>query len=144
MTSSSPRPLIQRFLVLLVLILGLLISATVSGCSAVTQVRTTPTPLVTATNTPTPTPTNTPTPTPTPTSIPSPQGVWSQYWDSNQIHDLLIDKQGYLWARGSATIIRWNVREGTFQEFGIDQGLPANIADKIFLGPSGEAWGCRG
>ena len=82
----------------------------------------------------------TPTPTPTPTPIPPPQGEWSQYWNINHIHDLVIDGEGYLWGQGSGTIIRWNTREGTYQEFGTAQGLPANTADRIFLGPDGEVW----
>lgn len=56
------------------------------------------------------------------------------------MYDLVIDREGYLWGRGYGTIIRWNTREGTYQEFGTAQGLPANFANKIFLGPSGEVW----
>ena len=56
------------------------------------------------------------------------------------MHDLLIDGKGYLWGRGLNTIIRWNLKDGTYQEFGTADGLPSFTADKIFLGPSGEAW----
>jgi len=139
MANNSPSLLHQRRF-LLVFVIWLILAVSVSGCGTINQLRATATPTATATNTPTPTSTPTPTPTPTPTLIPPPQGEWSQYWDSNQIYDLLIDRQGYLWGRGLGTIIRWNTREGTYQEFGTSQGLPANIADKIFLGPSGEVW----
>ncbi len=140
MTTINPLSLTHQVRFLFILILGLLLIVAVSGCSAVNQLRATTTPTATATNTSTPTPTNTPTPTSTPTPIPPPQGEWSQYWDNNQMYDLVIDGKGYLWGRGPATVIRRNIREGTYQEFGIVDGLPENTADKIFLGPSGEVW----
>ncbi|MCD4801495.1 MAG: hypothetical protein K8R16_00995, partial [Anaerolineales bacterium] len=140
MANNSPHLLTHRTRFLLVLIVGLTLAVSFSGCSAENQLQATATPSATPTNTPTPTPTNTPTPTPTPTPVPPPQGEWSQYWDRNQMYDLVIDREGYLWGRGYGTIIRWNTREGTYQEFGTAQGLPANFANKIFLGPSGEVW----
>lgn len=132
MTTINPLSLTHQVRFLFILILGLLLIVAVSGCSAVNQLRATTTPTATATNTSTPTPTNTPTPTSTPTPIPPPQGEWSQYWDNNQMYDLVIDGKGYLWGRGPATVIRRNIREGTYQEFGIVDGLPENTADKIF------------
>ena len=112
MANFSSRLLTYRKQFLLVLVIWLTLAGLVSGCSAVSSLlaTATPTATVTPTNTPTPTITPTPTPTPTPTLIPPPQGEWSQYWDSNQIYDLLIDGKGYLWGRGNGTIIRWDVK----------------------------------
>lgn len=142
MANLIPHLLTFRKQFLLVLIVGLTLAGLLSGCGAVNSLlaTATPTATLTPTNTSTPTITPTPTSTPTPTLIPPPQGEWSQYWDSNQIYDLVIDGKGYLWGRGNGTIIRWDVKESTYQEFGTAQGLPENTADKIFLGPSGEAW----
>ncbi len=140
MAILSLNSLYHRRRALITILIFLTLAVSGAGCSAANQLRATATPTATSTNTPTPTATPTPTPTPTPTIIPPPQGEWSQYWDSNQMYDLLIDGDGYLWGRGVGTIIRWNLREGTYQEFGIADGLPKNQADKIFLGPSGEAW----
>ena len=140
MADNPPHLLHHRWQFTFILILGLILAGVVSGCGAIDQLRATATPTATATYTPTPTTTPTPTPTPTPTIIPPPQGEWSQYWDSNQMYELLIDGKGFLWGRGLGTIIRWDLREGTYQEFGIAQGLPKNTADQIFLGPSGEVW----
>ena len=125
---------------LLFVIIGLLLAAVYSGCSSISQLGGTATPTATETNTPTPTATLTPTPTPTPTIIPPPQGEWSQYWNSNQINDLEFDGQGYLWGRGSGSLIRWDIRDGTYQEYGLPEGMPSNTAGKIFLGPKNEIW----
>jgi len=121
-------------------IIGLLLAVVYSGCSSISQLGGTATPTATGTNTPTPTATPTPTPSPTPTIIPPPQGEWSQYWNSNQIKDLVFDSQGYLWGRGSGTLIRWDIRDGSYQEYGLSEGMPSNTANKIFLGPQGEIW----
>jgi hypothetical protein len=123
-----------------ILIIGLLLAVLHTGCSAVSQLGGTAAPTATGTNTPPPTATPTPTPTPTPTIIPPPQGEWSQYWNSNQIYDLEFDGQGYLWGRGSGSLIRWDIRDGTYQEYGLAEGMPSNTASKFFLGPQGEIW----
>lgn len=140
MVNTSLHLLPPKRQALFTFLIVLVLACSVAGCSAVNQLQATATPTATATNTPTPTPTNTATPTPTPTIIPPPQGEWSQYWDSNQMYELLIDGEGYLWGRGVTTIIRWNLRDGTYQEFGTSDGLPDFTADKMFLGPSGEVW----
>jgi ligand-binding sensor domain-containing protein len=79
-------------------------------------------------------------PTPTPTPIPAPEGVWSQYWNGDQIYDLVLDSDGALWARGLGAILRWDPSAGTYEEMGIAQGLPTNTADAMFLGPDGKVW----
>jgi ligand-binding sensor domain-containing protein len=88
----------------------------------------------------TPKATATPTQTPTPTPVPAPQGVWSEYWNSNEILEIHVDGQGYLWGMGVGSIIRWDASEGTYQEFGLAQGLPANFTSEMFIGPQGKVW----
>jgi hypothetical protein len=88
----------------------------------------------------TPLPTATHTPTPTPTPVPPPEGAWLQYWNSNIIAEAMLDREGYLWARGSGSTVRWDPAEGTYQEFGVEQGLPANTANAMFVGPEGRIW----
>jgi len=109
---------------------------TALACSGSGEQPTSTAPAPTATMTPT----STPIPTPTPTPIPPPQGVWSQYWTNNEVKDIEQDGDGYLWARGSGSIVRWDLGESTYQEFGISEGLPANIAQDIFIGPQGKVW----
>gem|GEM_PF-2902360 len=117
---------------LLITILGAL------ACSTSGEQPTSTLPAATATATAT----STPTPTPTPTPIPAPQGVWSQFWSNNynDVDDLVMDGEGFLWGRGSEMVIRWDPNEGTYQEFGISQGLPSNSAQDIFVGPQGKIW----
>lgn len=116
------------------------ITLVLAGCSIGAFGWEADTPASTLANTFTPTLTLIPTATPTPTPIPPPEGEWTHYWNSNQIYDLEIDNQGYLWGRGSGTLIRWDTREGTYQEFGVAEGMPSNTVSKIFLGPAGEIW----
>lgn len=119
---------------LLIVLILVVLAGFISGCGTENQIQ------ATATVTASPTHTLTPTPTSTPTPIPPPEGEWSQYWNSNQIQDLEFDNQGYLWGRGSGTLIRWDVQDGTYQEYGVPEGMPANTANKIFPGPEGEIW----
>jgi ligand-binding sensor domain-containing protein len=117
---------------LLITILGAL------ACSTSGEQPTSTIPAATATETPIPTST----PTPTPTPIPAPQGVWSQFGSDNynDVEDLEMDGEGFLWGRGATMVIRWDPNEGTYQEFGVSQGLPSNSAQDMFVGPQGKIW----
>ncbi len=51
-----------------------------------------------------------------------------------------MDGSGFLWAIGSGTIVRWDPRQGTYQEFGASQGLPGSNPQALFIGPQGKTW----
>jgi len=80
------------------------------------------------------------TPTPTPTPIPAPQGVWSQYSNGNDLFDLEMDGEGFLWGIGLGGVIRWDPGASEYQQYSKRDGLPSNIAQDIFIGPEGKVW----
>lgn len=51
-----------------------------------------------------------------------------------------MDGEGFLWGIGVGVIVRWNPGQGTYQEYGPNQGLPSYTAQDLFIGPQGSVW----
>ena len=82
--------------------------------------------------------------TPTSTSTPPPATFpsgWITFTNANeQIGDIALDPNGYLWAASQGGLVKWNTSNGTYKKFTTADGLPANRIDAVFVAKDGTVW----
>jgi hypothetical protein len=81
------------------------------------------------------------TPTSASTNPPSPlTGVWKSITNANYIRTMIIDSDGDLWTGGSGGVVHWNVKNGSYTKYTLEDGLANNYVSSITQATDGTFW----
>ena len=66
-------------------------------------------------------------------------GVWKSYTNTNYIYDIAVNGDN-IWCGTSGGVMHWNMSDGTYECFTIDEGLPSNLVQHIGIDGQGLIW----
>jgi ligand-binding sensor domain-containing protein len=79
-------------------------------------------------------------PTPEPAVAPTTlEPGWTVFLSGDDVRTLAVQNE-YIWAAGSAGLVRWNRSDGSYQWFSIADGLASNDVKDLLVGPDGILW----
>src|ERR1035437_2094681 len=73
----------------------------------------------------------------------SSQPGWTLFPSGNQVNTM-ITQGNYLWAATYGGVVRWNLNDGSYRIFTVQDGLPDNRVDAIDQDSRGNIWAATG
>lgn len=73
-------------------------------------------------------------------SSPQPHIKRTTHVNANQIQAITFDHAGNLWAVGEGGVVKWDVRDGTYTRYTVDDGLASNRVSCVAVAPDGALW----
>jgi serine/threonine protein kinase/ligand-binding sensor domain-containing protein len=80
-----------------------------------------------------------PPPTATPVPLPTYAPGWTSYSNTNSVEALAL-QNGYLWAGGEGGLVRWDLQDGSYREYGIADGLSGGRVNDLMVDRGGILW----
>jgi len=77
---------------------------------------------------------------PSPTAWPDDPARWQTYPSLNDVRGLAFAPDGALWAAITGGVVRWNLTTDTFTHYGVADGLPSEITQRVVVANNGEVW----